>query len=90
MSGKATRIVILERIYEYVSQYPGTSQSYIAEALGLSAHGLDGRLASMERVGLLLYEDGRRRLFPHSRHGVLSAQLLENDICPTEHKERSS
>jgi len=71
-------MAILERIYEYVAQNPGCSQGHIAQALDLDIRNLNGRLASMETVNLRLCEDGDRRLFPHSRRGILSAWLLEN------------
>jgi len=78
MVGRPTDIATAERIYECVSKRPGCSQSYIAQELGLDIRNLNGRLASMEGTGFLLCEDGRRRLFPHSRRGILSNWLMEN------------
>ena len=78
MVGRPVKILVLERIYKYVSEHPGCRPSHAAQAVGLDPRNLDGRLASMARAGLLLSEDGRGRLFPHSRHGILSNWLLEN------------
>ena len=77
MVGRPTKILVLEMIYKYVSEHPGCRPSHAAQGVGLDPRNFDSRLASMPRVGLLLSEDGRGRLFPHSRHGVLSTWLLE-------------
>ena len=71
-------IEVLERIYLYVELNPGCLARDVSRGIGLVCGSLDGRCASMENVGLLLFEDLEGRLYPYTKYGEASEWWAEN------------
>lgn len=67
--GIRTSVEDLLEIYFFVHRYPGVRRSVIASSLGVSYWKISNRLMAMERVGLLLSEDIKGRLYPYSCRG---------------------
>lgn len=69
--GIKTDIIDLVRVYLYIARNPGKGPTAVGEGLGLTRTMVLCRLKAMERVGLLVSEDKKARLWPFSCGGYL-------------------
>lgn len=66
----------LAKIYLLIAEYPGCKIASLREKLGLDYAQVLTRLVAMERVGLLLSEDDKGRLWPYSCGGFNDYQSI--------------
>jgi len=56
--------LLITAVYATVMENPGCRQTDIARALGVRRCNVYGYLATMQRIGFLMWEDGNGRLYP--------------------------
>lgn len=66
----------LAKIYIFIACHPGCKVRAIADSLGINYSQVLSRLVAMERVGLLLSEDIKRRLWIYSCEGFNDYQSV--------------
>lgn len=56
---------IVKSIFEVIKNNPGIKEKEIADKLGIKRHKVSNALPSLEKHGLLVYEDDDRFLYPY-------------------------